>query len=102
MWNLRLGRGRVFLDAVTDDEPAADREPGFVGKRAALRIARDEPHRVGMARRRRHSVEANCALGVEANGAPPGEIERFRLAHPRDKRFGGVEVDGIRRLAAQA
>ena len=55
-----------------------------------------------MARRRRHSVEANCVLGVEGDGAPPGEIERFRLAHPRDQRLGGVEIDGIRRLAAEA
>ena len=99
---LRLERGRVFLDAVADDETAADREPGFVRERPALCIPRDEPHRVGMSRRRRHRVEANCALGVEGNSAPPGEVERFRLAHRHDKRFGGVEIDGVRRLAAKA
>ena len=99
---LRLGRGRVFAGAVADDEPAADREPGFVGERPALPVARDEAHGVGMARRRRHGVETNCALGVEGNCAPAGEVERFRLAHPRDKRFGGVEIDSLRRLAAEA
>ena len=55
-----------------------------------------------MARRRRHRVEANCALGIEGNRAPPSEVERFRLARRHDKRLGGVEIDGIRRLAAKA
>ena len=35
-------------------------------------------------------------------GAAPDEVERFRLAHPRDKRFGGVEIDSVRRFAAEA
>ena len=100
--NLRPGRGRVAIGAVANDEPAADREPGLIRQRPALCVARDEPHGVGMARRRRHGVEANGALGVEGNGAPPGEVERFRLAHQRDQRLGGVEVDFIRPLAAQA
>ena len=55
-----------------------------------------------MARRRRHSVEHDRAFGVEGNGAPPGEVERFVLPHQRDQRLGGVEVDFIRHLAAQA
>ena len=55
-----------------------------------------------MARRGRQSVEANGALCVEGDCAPPGEVERFRLAHPRDKRFGRVGIDGLRPFAAQA
>ena len=39
---------------------------------------------------------------IEGNCAPPSEVERFRLAHPRDKRLGGVEIDGVRRFAAEA
>ena len=99
---LRFACGRVFAGAVTDDEPAPDREPGLVGERSALPVSRDEPHGVGMTRRRRHGVEHDGALGVEGNCAPPGEVERFRLAHPRDERLGGVEIDGLRRLAAEA
>ena len=64
---LRFGRGRIVAGAVADDEAAADREPGLVGERPALHVARDEPHGVGMARRGRQRVEANRALGIEGD-----------------------------------
>ncbi len=98
----RSWRRRVVLGAVADDEPAANREPCFVGERPALFVARDEPHCVGMFWRGRQRVERNRALGVEGNGAPPGEVEPLRLAHRHDERLGGVEIDGFRRFAAQA
>ena len=91
-----------MVAAVPDDEPAADREPGLVGERSRLPVPRDEAHGVGMARRRRHGVEHDGPLGVERNCAPPDEVERFRLAHRHDKRFGGVEIDSLRRLAAES
>ena len=98
----RFGRGGVRARAVADDEPAADREPRLVGERPALRVARDEPHGVGMARRGRQRVERNGALGIEGDEPAPGEVEPLRLAHPRHERVGQVRIDGLGRFAAEA
>ena len=91
----RFGRGGVRARAVADDEPATDREPGLVGERPALRVARDEPHGVGMARRGRQRVERNGALGIEGDEPATGEVEPLRVAHPRNERFGQVRIDGL-------
>ena len=96
------GAEAICVAAVPDDEPAADREPGLVGERLALPVSRDEAHGVGMARRRRHGVEGDGPLGVEDDYSLAGKVERFRLAHPRNERFDGVRIDGLRRFAAQA
>ena len=98
----RFGRGEVCVcaRAVADDESAADREPGLVGERPALSVARDEPHGVGMARRGRDRIERNSALGIEGDEPAAGEAQRLRLADPRNQRVGGVRIDALGPFAA--
>ena len=38
----------------------------------------------------------------KAIDAPPGEVERLRLAHPRGERVGQVRIDGLRLFPAKA
>ena len=104
MRQARVGRGRVFVGAVANDEAAADREPGLVGERGAARVLRDEPQRIGMARRRRQRVEHECVAGSKAMARRPASLRRFvsRASATSASAASGSTVNGVRRLSSAA
>ena len=55
-----------------------------------------------MARRRRQDIEGDCGFRVEGDAALPGERQAPGLANLGDERFGGVGVDRLRLVPAEA
>ena len=55
-----------------------------------------------MALGRRDVVEANVALGIETNGAPPAEHDRLARIDVGDERLGAVGIDRFWPFSAEA